>query len=246
LIERIGTMATSTRTVDAPRSAEKPIPPLRNGDHLDGEEFLRRYEAMPHLKKAELIDGRVYIDSPVSFEEHSAPHFDLITWMGIYRSATPGIRGGDNGTVRLAPKTMPQADALLLILPSHSGQTRIGADKFVQGAPELVVEVAYSSVSYDLHEKLEVYRLHGASEYLVWRVEDESIEWFALVDGRFVRLEPGEDGLLKSVVFPGLWLDPIALIVGDMERVVRVVQQGIASPEHVEFIDRLRNAARPK
>jgi Uma2 family endonuclease len=250
-------MATSTRLADSPAIVEGRIPPLRNGDHLDADEFLRRYEAMPHLKKAELIDGRVYIDSPdsyptvqgvtmaspVSFEEHSAPHFDLIGWLALYRFATPGVRGGDNGTIRLDPKTMPQPDAFLLILPTHGGRARIGTDKFVQGMPELVAEIAYSSASYDLHEKLEIYRRHGAREYIAWRVEDGSIEWFVLREGRFDPLRPSEDGIYRSEVFPGLWLDSSALIKGDMEAVVRVVQQGLASPEHAEFVARLRAAA---
>ena len=253
-------MATVTKPADSPPPTGRELPPLRNGDHLDADEFLRRYEAMPHLKKAELIDGRVYIDSPdsyptvrgepmaspVSFEGHAAPHFDIISWLGVYRFATPGVRGGDNGTVRLAPKAMPQPDAMLLILPSHGGQTRFGADRFVRGAPELVVEVAFSSVSYDLHEKLEAYRGHGAIEYLVWRVEDESIEWFRFVEGRTERVEPGADGILRSVVFPGLWLEPVALIRGEMDQVVQVLQRGIASPEHAAFVAQLREAARPK
>ena len=251
-------MATSTSSRPAkPDSPPEFIPPLRNGDHLTGEEFLRRYEAMPELKKAELIDGRVYIDSPdsyptvqgstmaspVSFEEHSAPHFDLIGWLALYRSATPGVRGGDNGTVCLAPKTMPQPDAMLLIRQSHGGQARIGEDKFLHGAPELVAEVAYSSVSYDLHEKLEAYRRHGAREYIAWRVEDGSIEWFVLRGAQFDRLKPGDDGIYRSEVFPGLWLDPEALIRGDLNATLQVLQRGLASPEHVAFVERLREAA---
>ena len=119
----------------------------------------------------------------------------------------------------------------------------IGADKFVQGAPELVTEIAFSSVSYDLHEKMEIYRSHGAREYIAWTIEDGSIEWFILREGRFDRLEPGEDGLYRSEVFPGLWLDSSALINGEMETVVRVVQQGVATPEHAAFVARLRQAA---
>jgi Uma2 family endonuclease len=180
--------------------------------------------------------------SPVSFEEYSAPHFDLITWLGLYRAMTPGVRGGDNGTVRLDPKTMPQPDAFLLILPSYGGQTTIGADKFVQGAPELVAEVAYSSASYDLHEKLEIYRKNGARESLVWRVEDETILWFALRGERFDSLLPDENGIVRSEVFPGLWLDAPALLRGDLEAVVQIGQGGIASPEHAAFVATLRNA----
>jgi Uma2 family endonuclease len=254
-------MATTRTEQSVPTSQilGKDIPPLRNGDHLDAEKFLRRYEAMPHLKKAELLDGRVFIHSPdsypsvrgdlmaspVSCEEHSAPHFDLIGWMAIYRFATPGIRGGDNGTVRLEPKSMPQPDALLLILPSHGGQTTIGIDKFVQGAPELVAEVAYSSVSYDLHEKLEIYRKHGVREYIAWRVEDHSIEWFVSRGDRFEPICPDEDGLLRSEVFPGLWLDATALLSADMDVVVQAVQRGIASDEHTAFVAKLLRAGQP-
>ena len=250
-------MATSTRPSGIPPGVQAQIPPLRNGDHLDADEFLRGHDAMPDLKKAELIDGRVYNDSPlsyptvpvetmaspVSFEEHSAPDFDLITWLGVYRSRTPGIRGGDNGTGRLAARSMPQPDALLLILPSHGGQSRIGADRFIQGAPELVVEVAFSSVSDDLHEKLDAYRDHGAREYLSWPVEDRAIDWFSSREGRFKRLEPGGDGILRSTTFPGLWLEPAALIDGDMGRVLETLHLGLASPEHAGFVARLREAA---
>ena len=253
-------MPSSTRSTTTARAVEGFLPPLRNGDHLDADEFLRRYSAMPHLKKAELLDGRVYIDSPesypttrgdsmaspVSFEEHSAPHFDFIGWLALYRFSTPGIRGGDNGTIRLAPRTMPQPDAMLLILPEHGGQTYIGADKFVQGAPELVVEVAYSSVSYDLHEKLEIYREHGTLEYIAWRVEDGSIEWFVARQGRFELLKPGDDGILRSLAFPGLWLDPEALIGGDLETVAAVARRGLDSPEHHAFVARLRDFVRPR
>ncbi len=251
-------MATSTSNRPSiPEPTRTYIPPLRNGDHLSGEEFLRRYEAMPDLKKAELIDGRVYIDSPdsyptvrgtkmaspVSFEEHSAPHFDLIGWLALYRSATPGVRGGDNGTVCLAPRTMPQPDAMLLIMESHGGQSRVGADRFLHGAPELVAEVAYSSVSYDLHEKLEAYRQHGVREYVAWRVEEASIEWFVLREGRFDRLKTSEDGVYRSEVFPGLWLDPSALLRGDLNATLQVLQRGLASPEHADFVARLKAAS---
>ena len=41
------------------------ILPLEHGDHLTREEFERRYEAMPHVRKAELIEGVVYMPSPV-------------------------------------------------------------------------------------------------------------------------------------------------------------------------------------
>jgi len=100
-------------------------PPLQGGDRLSAEEFERRYNAMPELKKAELINGVVYMPSPVIFEDHGGPHFDLIGWLGLYRMATPGVRGGDNSTLRLPLANRPQPDACLIVLPSHGGQVRI-------------------------------------------------------------------------------------------------------------------------
>ena len=190
-------MATASQTPGSSPSAG-PVPPLRNGDRLSAEEFLRRYDAMPDLKKAELIDGQVYIDSPayhptdrgvvmaspVFFHEHAAPHFDLIAWLGFYRSATPGVVGGDNGTVHLDGANLPQPDAMLLILPSQGGQARFGDNKIIHGAPELVAEVAYSSVRYDLHAKFEAYQRNGVREYVAWRIEAGEIDWFASRGGR--------------------------------------------------------------
>src|SRR4051812_13988373 len=155
---------SSILTAKVPR-----VPPLQNGDRLTRAEFERRYDATPGLKKAELIEGVVYMPPPVSHTDHSAPHFDLITWLGQYRVATPGFSGGDNGSLRLDLDNMPQPDAYLLILPSHGGQARIDEDGYVVGAPELVAEVAASSASYDLDVKLNAYRRNGVREYIVWR-----------------------------------------------------------------------------
>lgn len=250
-------MATTStqRPASSGTPSETPaIPPLRNGDRLTAAEFERRYDAMPHLKKAELIEGIVYIPSPdfypdegstdmaspVSFRRHARPHFRLITWLGLYCESTPGVEGGDNGSLRLDTDNMPQPDAFLIILPECGGQARISDDDFVVGAPELVAEVAYSSVSYDLHAKLNAYQRNGAREYVVWRVEDGAIDWFVLREGRFTLLPIGPDGRLRSESLPGLWLDPAALIRGDMATVFRVVQEGLESPVHAAFVDRLR------
>ena len=132
------------------------IPPLENGDRLTRAEFERRYEAMPHLKKAELIEGEVYIGSPEHHRRHSLPHLQIGCWLGSYMAATPGVEAGDNGSVRLDLDNEPQPDAFLLIEPERGGQARISADDFVEGAPELVAEISSSSVSYDLGKKLKV------------------------------------------------------------------------------------------
>jgi Uma2 family endonuclease len=228
-------MATVTQASSNYESRE-PVPALRAGDRLTRSEFERRYAAMPQVKKAELIEGIVYMPSPVTHVDHGSPHFDLITWLGVYRASTPMVRGGDNSTLRLDLDNEPQPDAFLLILPETGGQSRIDPQGYVEGAPELIAEVAASSASYDLHDKLNVYRRNGAKEYVVWRVWDKSIDWFIFCEGRYDRLIPAPDGLYRSQVFPGLWLDPAALIQGNLARVLEVCLQGLSSPEHSEFV----------
>jgi hypothetical protein len=218
------------------------IPPLENGDRLTRPEFERRYAAMPHVKKAELIEGVVYMPSPVS-NEHAEPHFDLIAWLAFYRAATPGIAGGDNGTVRLDLDNEPQPDAFLRILPEHGGRSRVDEDGYISDAPELVAEVARSSVSIDLHAKLNAYRRNGVREYLVWRVEDRTIDWFILREGRYEPLAAAADGLYRSEVLPGLWLNAAALLRGDLLAVFQGVQRGLDSPEHTAFVRRLQESA---
>jgi hypothetical protein len=200
---------------------------------------------MPHLKKAELIEGVVHVPSPVS-RQHSIAHFNLIGWLAPYTTATPGTEGGDNGTLRLDMGNEPQPDAFLRILETHGGQSRVDKDGYVTRAPELIGEVALSSVSIDLHDKLEAYRRNGVREYVVWRVEDQAIDWFILRRGRYRPLPRTPAGLFQSEVLPGLWLDPQALIRGDLRVVSQVLQQGLADPAHAAFLGRLQKAASVK
>jgi Uma2 family endonuclease len=219
------------------------VPPLTNGDCLTQAEFLRRYAAMPEMHDAELIEGVVYMPSPVSFGRHGAPHFALITWLGLYQIQTPGIQGGDNSTLRLDDLNAPQPDAFLIVLPSHGGRVRIDADEYIVGAPELVAEVAATSAAIDLNAKKSAYLRNGVREYIVWRVFDGAIDWFVAREGRFDLLAPGECGRFESQVLHGLWLDPDALIGGDMVSVDRTLRQGIATPEHAAFVARLQELA---
>jgi len=234
-------MATITQTTPAvPKPDAEIVPVLENGDRLTRAEFERRYEAMMDLKKAELIEGVVYMPSPVRHRRHSRPHNHVSTWLGYYEASTPGIEAGDNGSIRLDLDNEPQPDAYLIIDPHQGGQARISNDDYIEGAPELVVEVATSSVSYDLGTKLQVYRRNGVREYVVWRVLDQQIDWFVLREGRFDRLAPPADGIDRSTVFPGLWLDTSALLGGDLARVLAVVNEGLKSPEHADFVSRLK------
>jgi Uma2 family endonuclease len=218
---------------------ESIIPPLETGDRLSRAEFERRYTAMPELKRAELIEGVVYVPSPVRLQRHGRPHFRLVTWLGNYETATPCVIGADNASVRLDLDNEPQLDAVLFIDPENGGQARITTDDYVENAPELVAEIAASSASYDLDTKLAVYRRNGVREYIVWRVLDRQIDWFVLREGEFVRLPLDDAGVYRSEVFPGLWLDPTALARGDTQAVKTTLQRGLATVEHAEFVARL-------
>jgi len=232
-------MSTATRRPTPPTGPKTAIPPvLENGDRLTRPQFERRYDAMPDLKKAELINGVVYIAPPARATRHGQPHADLMAWLGTYRAGTPGVWLFDNTTIRFDWDNMPQPDALLMIDPAKGGQARIDEDDYITGAPELIVEIAASSASYDLHDKLDVYRRHGVREYLVWRVLEQAFDWFVLRDGRYEPMNPDAQGRCRSPVFPGLWLDAPALIGGDMAQVLEVLRQGLQSPEHAAFCER--------
>ena len=213
------------------------IIPLENGDRLSRIEFERRYQAMPEPKKAELIEGRVYMASPVRMI-HGQPHAYIMGWLAVYHAATPGTQFADNTTVRLDTDNEPQPDALLRI---EGGQSQIDVDDYVRGAPELIVEIAASSASYDLIEKLQVYRRNGVQEYLVWQVSDRLFDWFRLRDGEYIKLQPDEQNIIKSEVFPGLWLAIDSLLNYELAEVLKIVQQGLDTIEHQEFVKQIKN-----
>jgi Uma2 family endonuclease len=219
------------------------IPPLENGDRLTRDEFELRYNASSHINKAELIEGVVHLPSPVRVMHHGNPHYQLISWAGMYTTVTPGVIGCDNTTVRLDVHNEPQPDVALVIDPARGGQARISADDYLEHAPELVAEVSASSASIDTNTKAEVYRRTGVREYIIWRVLDEEIDWFVLRDEQFVALVPDAEGIFKSEIFPGLWLDPAALLRDDRRRLFDVVQRGTSSPEHAAFVARLAAAS---
>ena len=212
---------------------------LENGDRLTRIEFERRYAALPHLKKAELIEGVVYVASPVRVRRHGQPHSDIITWLGNYRSATPGVMVCDNTTVRLDADNEPQPDALLRLDESKGGQSRISQDDYIEGAPELILEIAASSASYDLHDKLRAYRRNGVKEYLVWLTQEQAFRWYMLQEGEYVLQQPDAQGILHSRIFPGLQLAVEALLAGQMPQVLTVLQAGIEADEHRSFVARL-------
>jgi Uma2 family endonuclease len=226
----------------ADAEAETDLLELENGDRLTRAEFERRYDAMPHLKKAELIKGVVYVGSPVKHKKHSRPHSWAITWLGVYSAATPGTETGDNGSVRLDDENVPQPDAMLRMLTEYGGQSLEDEDDYLQGRPELVVEIASSSASYDLHDKKDVYGQFGALEYIVWRTRDRALDWFRLENNQYVRIELDAEGVIESRVFPGLRLAVPALLAGNLATVLAELQKGLASDAHRAFVERLQAA----
>lgn len=215
------------------------IPPLENGDRLSRPEFERRYGAMTDVKKADLIEGIVYMASPLRFEPHAEPHADVITWLGLYKAMTPGVRLGDNPTVRLDRDNEPQPDAVLLLDHTVGGQSTIDADGYIEGAPEFIAEISASTATIDLGDKLRAYRRNGVNEYFVWQIFDERIDWFQLQDDEYISLDIDKESVIRSNVFPGLWLDRNAMLTGNMQQVITVLQKGLASPEHQAFTDKL-------
>lgn len=215
------------------------IPPLESGDRLTRLEFERRYKAMPQINKAELVEGVVYVASPARVAEHSRPHRKIITWLAAYSAATPGLDFADHATVRLDADNQLQPGALLRLETQAGGSSRISQDHYLEGAPELVAEIASSSAAYDLGSKLNAYRRNGVQEYVVWQVYENRLDWFYLEEGRYVLRGPDAEGLIRSSVFPGLWLAVDALQEGDLAQVLAVLQQGLQSPEHQAFVESL-------
>ncbi|MDB9307400.1 Uma2 family endonuclease [Aphanizomenon sp. CS-733/32] len=218
------------------------IPPLTHGDKLTRYEFERRYNTISKPKKAELIEGIVYImPAALRFRSHGQPHGRILTWLGNYEVLTPGVALGVEPTVRLDLDNEPQPDAILIIIPEVGGQTRISEDDYIEGAPELVIEIAASSAAIDLHDKKQAYRRNGVKEYIVWQVLDQKLSWFSLQEGEYLELAPNQEGVLQSRVFPGLWLAVNELLTGNMQVVLNVLQAGLQSVEHADFIENLGN-----
>lgn len=212
------------------------IPPLEMGDHLDQKTFHERYEAMPEGTRAELIGGVVYMPSPLK-RPHGKTHPRLSHLLQEYVDATPGTELFDAASAILGPESEPQPD-LSLTIATPSGQTR-DEDEYIVGAPELIAEVASSTESYDLHSKKQDYEKAGVREYVVVAVRKKMVIWFALRRKKFKELTPGPDGIFRSEVFPGLWLDPAALLRLDRNRLLEVLRQGLATPEHAAFVKKL-------
>ncbi|MBY0528148.1 MAG: Uma2 family endonuclease [Gemmataceae bacterium] len=218
------------------------IPLLANGDRLTQAEFHRRYQLIPDDVKAELIGGIVYMASPLR-RAHGVSHPELSGAFWLYKAATPGVEVLDNATTILGEESEPQPDLALRILPECGGQSRTDGDDYVVGAPEVVAEIAHSSRAIDMHRKRDDYRDAGVREYLVVCLEEAELHWFDFSTEQ--RLRPNRDGVYKSIVFPGLWIDGRALLDRDSMKLIAVLQHGLNSREHRAFKKRLGAAIEP-
>jgi len=200
--------------------------PLENGEQLHSTAFLRRFEAMPEVKKAELVEGTVYMASPVRADLHAEPDGLIHLWLGYYAAMRRGLKVYPNTTLLLDPENAVQPDVILCSAPAPGGRVWPNAKGYLCGAPEFVCEVAASTTSLDLHQKFRAYCRNGVSEYLVWLVLEERFEWFVLEDGEYVGLEPDADGLLQSRIFKELVLDTQAALKGDAGGVIARLRDG--------------------
>ena len=213
-------------------------PPLESGDHLSRAEFHRRYEMCPEIKKAELIEGVVILGSPVN-RQHGIPHFDFCTILGVYRINTPGVLASDNQSVILGEENELQPDLCVWVDESRGERGKENEEGPLIGAPEFVVEVAASSAAFDLHSKLNVYRRNGVLEYLVLLAFEREMRFFRLIEGEYIAVEPDAEGVLRSQVLPGFWFRSGWFWEGRLAELLQLVQEGIASPEHQEFVHSL-------
>ena len=201
-------------------NSASPLTTLENGDRLNRDEFERRYTSS-NIKKAELIEGIVHVASPLRFTSHGKPHSQIIGWLVTYQSMVAGLEVGIEPTVRLDDDNEPQPDAVLFRV---DGNAKIDAEGYISGAPELIAEIAASTVSYDLHSKKRTYEHNGVKEYIVWRTLDQAIDWFILENDKYVELAADDAGIIHSREFEGLRLNVTAILNGDMSAVLKTLQ----------------------
>jgi Uma2 family endonuclease len=224
----------------SPRTS--PLPPLENGDHLDQETFHARYQAMPEDCRAELIGGIVYMASPQKYP-HGKGQQLVSHWLGAYAEATSGTDALSNNTQILGPDSEPEPDGCLFVLPEYGGQVYIDKNEYLNGPPDLIVEVSSATESIDLNRKKRDYEKAGVREYVVLALRMRRAFWFIRQRGKYRELQLTADGIFRSRIFPGLWLDAQGILRGDRRRVLATLRHGLATPEHAAFVAKLRTQA---
>lgn len=218
-------------------------PLLYAGMRLDRAEFYRRIERLEgeglRTRGIERLEGVVYMPAAIRIEQHGEPQAFIVAWLALYAAATPEVQCSGNATARIDDDNDPEGDALLRIRSEFGGQSTTDLQGYIEGAPELLVEIAGSTSAQDLQLKFDIYRRSGVREYLVWETIADELYWFVLREGDYHRLQPDATGLIHSPTFPGLWLDVAALLKGELTSVLSAVQQGVLSSEHMAFRQKL-------
>lgn len=227
-------MIVATISELKPKSTYQSTAELQSGDCMSRNEFHQIYLRTPDDFHAELIEGIVYVASPVGYN-HCIFHSAVIATLTNYSARTTGVVSMTCGSTILGEDTEVQPDAALRIEANAGGRSRIDSD-LVFGPPELVVEVAHSSRAIDLHSKKRAYQKAGVYEYLVLCVKESEL---AIYNLRNDQGEVRKDGVYRSVMFPGLWIEIAAWLSNDLKRTNETLEQGLASPEHAEFVKRL-------
>ena len=229
---------------------------LYHGMWMKNPEYHRLYERTPPGFRAELIEWRVYInrdhhgraggdlwnelraEAVGTKKRHFNAHRLLIVWLDWYAEATPGLELGVTPTFRLPDGTEPEPDATLRRLtPAEDAAEDIAHDGWATGAPGLAAEVSDSTRRRDAGPKRRDYERNGVAEYLMLDLPGRRVRWHARGGGgAYAEMTPGDDGLLKSRAFPGLWLDPAAFLAGDRAALKTALAAGLASPEHAAFV----------
>ncbi len=226
------------KSAERKSTSRRTLPPLENGDCMDQKTFHARYQAMGDDVRAELIGGIVYMASPQKLP-HGRTNKNVGRLLDAYEDATEGTESLATITNILGPDSQPEPDDCLRILPEYGGQTHEDDQGYLNGSPELIVETAATSESRDLHQKKTDYEKNGVREYVSVALRSKAVFWFVLEDGKFEERQPDPDGIYRSRVFPGLWIDPKALLRGDRKKLLEVLRQGLASKEHAAFVAKL-------
>lgn len=195
--------------------------PFDNGDVMSREQFHRLYSECEELQRVELIEGIVYLPSPIRSKGHAEEQMLMLVWLDAYasRHEESGLSAQPPNSVMLDDENEPEPDAMLF----RKDQAQFD-DGYLASAPELIVEIAASSAARDLHQKKRAYECNGVREYIVWRTRDKAIDWFRLVDGAYVTISPNAEGIIESAEFPGLRLDVPAMLAHDRARVLRALR----------------------
>jgi Uma2 family endonuclease len=232
----------SAELIDDTVYLHRKVGKLHNGKKLSQEEFHSIYEKMPADFRAELIDGTVFIREPLGIP-HASNHADLTTLLGIYKLKTPGLQLCDSASVFLSSNDEVQPDLLLRILPKYGGSSKDTYTGYIAGAPELVIEVAHSSRAIDLFKKRKRYEKFGVQEYMVFCLAPAEIFWFEKDSPNYKSIQK-ENGVYKSKIFPGLWIDEAAMIRTDSDKWMAVLEEGLRSKEHEQFVKQQKSQKR--